>query len=70
MIVVNAKKFRYGAWHIDFSGVYKGKLYFTVTDTTKYHFDKGYRKDYSRKLTSAKTIKFDGFTFNVSAIVD
>lgn len=67
---VTGLKFTECSWHLAFTGVFKGKIYFTETDTSKFMYEKDYTKSYSRKITKKGTISFKGYTFDVSALVD
>lgn len=69
MLKVKEQQFREGSWHIDFKGFFKGKIYFTEIDTSKFMYEQGYTKSYSRKVSKNKTITFKGYIFDVSELV-
>jgi hypothetical protein len=53
---------------LNFSTVLKGKIYFSVEDSSKWWHEKGHTKQCSRVIRKDKTISFDGVTLDISKI--
>lgn len=67
--VTDSGKCKIGSLNLDFYGGQHGKIYFNVTDHSKFMYENGYqKKGISRVLTKNKTIRYAGCVLDLSKV--